>query len=159
MTTNVNINNHESVPETQASSEPAAPTAPPFTPNDTEGIIGTPSQIKHLRAQISTKSAYISSVVQTHAGQIIEAAGGVKLLAAVSVFELLKKLGHPLPSSNAIALGDVLGHKGLKLPRIFCLGKRRYALHLTDSSDAEKIKFQNWLDNLNNDELKTLLFG
>lgn len=88
------------------------------------------------------------TAVQEYAPRIIDAADGIKLLSAVTVLQMLIKIGKPLPYSSANALGDVLGHEGFKLPSITILGKRRYALHLVESSDDEKVQFQAWLDGL-----------
>lgn len=86
--------------------------------------------------------------VQEYAPRIIDAADGIKLLSAITVLQMIIKIGKPLPFISVNALGDVLGQEGFKLPSIRLQGKRRYALHLVESSDEEKAQFQAWLDGL-----------
>lgn len=88
------------------------------------------------------------AALQEYAPRIIDTADGIKLLSAVTVLQMLIKIGKPLPYISANALGHVLGQEGFKLPSIAILGKRRYALHLVESSDEEKAQFQAWLDGL-----------
>ena len=88
------------------------------------------------------------TAVREYAPRIIDAADGFKLLSAITVLHMLIKIGKPQPYISANALGNVLGHEGFKLPSITILGKRRYAIHLIESSDGEKAQFQAWLDGL-----------
>jgi len=116
------------------------------------GLVGSPRNTACQNATRSSKRNATAAAVQRIAPQIIEAADGTKLLSAVTIQQIFAQIGEPLPYRCAKAMGSA----GLKLPSISIQGKRRYALHLVENTEEEKVLFQTWLDGLDANARRSL---